>query len=110
MENILEKLQEVAFEIISSIGEAKTFYMNAINLASENKIQEAKEAVNQGNKAFAGAHDKHFEIVQREAKGEQLPFSVLFLHSEDQLMSTELIRDMANQLIKVYEQMYKTKS
>jgi cellobiose PTS system EIIA component len=110
MDNILERMQEIAFEIISSIGEAKTFYMNAINLASENRIEEAKEAVVQGNAAFAGAHDKHLEIIQREANGEQLPFSVLFIHSEDQLMSTELIRDMANQLIKVYEQLHKTKS
>lgn len=110
MDNVLEKMQEISFEIISSIGDAKVFYMNAIELAGKNQIQEAREAVAQGNAALAGAHDKHLEIIQREADGEQLPFSALFLHSEDQLMSTELIREMAEQLIKVYEQLYKAKS
>lgn len=105
----MEELQSIAFEIITIIGEAKSHYMNAIALAKDNKIEEANETIKKGNKVLAEAHTKHFDCIQKEANGEQLPFSILFMHSEDQLLSTEIMRDMAVQLITVYEEMNRLK-
>jgi len=105
----MEELQMIAFEMISIVGEAKAFYMDAVNLARENEMEEAKAAIHKGNEVFKAAHGKHFECIQKEASGEQLPFSILFMHSEDQLLSTETMREMAVQLVTVYEEMNKLK-
>lgn len=105
----MEELQRIAFEIIAAVGEAKTYYMKAIDLAKEAKPEEARETVSQGNKVFARAHEHHFSCIQKEAEGGQLPFSILFLHAEDQLLSTEIMRDMVVQLIDVYEELNQLK-
>lgn len=105
----MEELQRIAFEIIASVGEAKTLYTEAVKLAKEGNITEARETIGRGNKVFAKAHEHHFSCIQREAEGEELPFSILFLHAEDQLLSTEIMRDMAVQLSDVYEELNRLK-
>lgn len=105
----MEELQRIAFEIIASVGEAKTFYTEAVKLAKQGNIMEARETIGRGNEVFAKAHEHHFSCIQREAEGEELPFSILFLHAEDQLLSTELMRDMAVQLADVYEELNRLK-
>ena len=105
----MEELQRIAFEIIASVGEAKTFYTEAVKLAKQGNITEARETIGRGNEVFEKAHEHHFSCIQREAEGEELPFSILFLHAEDQLLSTELMRDMAVQLADVYEELNRLK-
>ena len=38
----MEELQRTAFEIIASVGEAKTYYMNAVKLAKERNNRAGK--------------------------------------------------------------------
>ncbi len=98
-----EQMQGAGFQIIATVGEAKSLFMEAIYKAKENKIEEAKELIKQGEDIFSNAHTMHFELVQKEAQGEDLPFSLLFMHAEDQLLSTETIKIMAIEIIDLYE-------
>ncbi len=98
-----EQMQGAGFQIIATVGEAKSLFMEAIYKAKENKIEEAKELIKQGEEIFSNAHTMHFELVQKEAQGEDLPFSLLFMHAEDQLLSTETIKLMAIEIIDLYE-------
>ncbi len=98
-----EQMQATGFQIIATVGEAKSLFMEAIYKAKENKIDEAKELIKKGEGIFSNAHTMHFELVQKEAQGEDLPFSLLFMHAEDQLLSTETIKIMAIEMIDLYE-------
>ena len=103
----MEELQELAFEIIAVVGEAKQLYMQAVTHAKNVDPEAARADIAAGNQVMTQAHEKHLRCIQREADGEALPFSLLFMHAEDQLLSAELIRDMALQLIAVYETIQK---
>ena len=59
----MEELQRIAFEIIASVGEAKTFYTEAVKLAKEGNITEARETIGRGNEVFAKAHEHHFSHI-----------------------------------------------
>ncbi len=98
-----EQMQVAGFQIIATVGEAKFLFMEAIYKAKENKIDEARELIKKGDEVFSNAHTMHFDLVQKEAQGEELPFSLLFMHSEDQLLSTETIKLMAIEFIDLYE-------
>ena len=102
-----EKMQEMAFQIIAAVGGAKSSYVEAMYLSREGKFDEAKQLIKDGEELFSTAHTFHFDIVQKEAAGEELPFSVLFMHAEDQLLATETIKIMAEEIILLREEAIK---
>lgn len=99
----MEELQMIAFEIIAAVGDARKYYSDAVKQANAGAFDTAKELIRKGNEELVRAQEAHLGCIQREADGEMLPFSILFMHSEDQLFSAELVRDMSLQLISVYE-------
>lgn len=100
----LEQMQTVAFQIIAEVGTAKSMYMEAIRVAKEEKdFKQAREMMAEGVELATSAHSHHFEAVQKEAQGESLPFSIMFMHAEDQLLTTEVIKLMAEELIDLHE-------
>ena len=85
----MEGLELIAFEIISSVGTARSCYIEAINEAKSEKV-------------FIEGHDKHNELLQKEASGEGNVVNLLILHAEDQLMSAEGFKIIAQEFIDVY--------
>ena len=53
-------------------------------------------------KVFIEGHDKHNELLQKEASGEGNVVNLLILHAEDQLMSAEGFKIIAQEFIDVY--------
>ena len=48
-------------------------------------------------------------MIQREAEGHTLEYSLLFTHAEDQLLTAEVFRDIAAELLEVYKELKKLK-
>ncbi len=105
----MEELQQAAFAIISIVGEAKVSYVKALSLAKSGSYEEAKEEIEKGNKTLAQAHHEHFGMIQREAEGHALEYSLLFTHAEDQLLTAEVFRDMAVEFLEVYKELNQLK-
>ncbi len=102
----LEQMQAVAFQIIAEVGSAKSMYMEAIRIAKEdNDFKAAREMIKEGQELAASAHSHHFGLVSQEANGEVLTFSIMLMHAEDQLLTTEVVKLMAEELIDVHERL-----
>lgn len=98
----MEGLELIAFEIISSVGTARSCYIEAINEAKKGNYEKAEELIAEGEKVFIEGHDKHNELLQKEASGEGNVVNLLILHEEDQLMSAEGFKIIAQEFIDVY--------
>ncbi len=107
MTNVKEEMQMAAFQMIATIGGAKSAYMEAIELAKEGKTEEGLAKIEEGRTMMADAHHHHFQFVTKEANGEDLPFSLMLMHAEDQLLTTEVIELMATEFVKLYGQLQK---
>lgn len=94
----MEGLELIAFEIISSVGTARSCYIEAISEAKKGNYEKAEELIAEGEKVFIEGHDKHNELLQKEASGD----NVVILHAEDQLMSAEGFKIIAQEFIDVY--------
>lgn len=103
----LADIQNIAFEMISAASMARATYQKAINKAKEGEFSQAEELIKEGSKQLADGSRKHFSIIQEEAEGIEQPNSVLFVHAEDQLIMTEIMRDNATQLVEVYKELHK---
>lgn len=99
----MDKLELICFQIISSVGMAKSSYIEAIQEAKKGEFERAKSCMEEGKKAFSEGHKAHSELIQMEADGQGVNPNLLLLHAEDQMMSTETCKILAEELIVNYE-------
>lgn len=99
----MEGIELISFEIIASVGTARSFYIEAIELAKENDFEGAQKSIEEGDKAFTEGHKAHMKLVTEEAQGNHVDVPLLLVHAEDQLMSAETFKILATQFIDLYK-------
>ena len=62
----MEGLEMICFQIISSVGTARSSYIEAIQKAKQGDFQEARECVAAGQKEFLKGHEAHFSLLQNQ--------------------------------------------
>ena len=101
----MEKIERLYFQMISSVGTAKSMYIEAIQFAKQGNFEKAEESINEGNEMFIEGHQVHAKILQREAAGEHIEFSLLLIHAEDQLMATDSFKILTMEFIDLYKRL-----
>lgn len=99
----MENLELISFKIISSVGSAKSSFMEAMHYANKRDFENAKRLIEEGEAERIKGHEAHFGLIQKEASGETTPINLILMHAEDQLMAAETVKIMAEELIKSYE-------
>ena len=102
---MVERLEMICFQIISNVGTARSSYIEAIHRAKDRDFEGAKQCLKAGQEEFLKGHEAHFELLQKEAKGTPVGGSLILIHAEDQLMSAEGFKIIAEELIASYRQM-----
>ena len=64
---------------------------------------EAEELVEAANACIVDAHRAQTSLLQKEAAGEDLAFSVTLMHGQDHLMTTLLLKDLMKHMIELYK-------
>jgi len=105
----MEGLELICFQIISSVGTARSIFIEAIREAKDGNIQAARDMIKEGADIFTQGHHSHMELIQKEASGEKTEVNLLLIHTEDMLMSAESFRILAIEFIDLYEKMYASK-
>lgn len=94
-----EELAMTSFRIIAAVGSARSSYIEAIHAAKNGEFDRAEQLMQEGGAYFLEGHDVHTELVQREAAGNPVMCSLMLTHAEDQLMSAESFKIIAEELI-----------
>lgn len=102
----MEGNELISFQIISAVGTARSMYVEAIQEAKKGNIEGAVELINEGSKIFIEGHHAHASLIQKEASGEKTEFSLILMHAEDQLMTTETLKIVAEEFIEIYRDKY----
>ena len=98
-----QKMEEISFQIISTVGQAKALYCEAIDAATKNEISKARELLKQGTKELTKSHKFHHEVIIEEAQGNDLNLTLLFVHAEDQFITTDLLTTITEKMIDMCE-------
>lgn len=96
-------MEEIIMNLIMHSGEARSYAMEAIQMAKTNKIEEAKNLINMSSEELIVAHNAQTKLIQAEAAGERAEFSLLLVHSQDHLMTTMTLKDLAVEIVDIYE-------
>lgn|SRR5699024_122282 len=97
----MENTEMIAFQVISNAGAAKSNYMEAITKAEEGDFEKAEKLIEEGYENYKKAHEVHQGLVSKEAAGGQVTMSLILTHAEDQLITSEVIKLIAEQNIKL---------
>ncbi len=105
----MEQLETIYFQMIASVGTAKSMYIEAIQAAKNNDFTEANSLIEEGDTMFIEGHKAHASLLQRDASGEKIEFSLLLMHAEDQFMAADSFKIIALEIIELYERIAKDK-
>lgn len=95
----MDNLELVSFQLISNVGEARSALFEAMRAAREECFEEADKLVIDAEDSLIKAHESHSSLIMQEASGDKVQISLLLMHAEDQLMTTELLKGMAKEVI-----------
>ncbi|MGE7090984.1 PTS lactose/cellobiose transporter subunit IIA [Lysinibacillus sp. NPDC048646] len=96
-------MMQAIMGLIVHSGNTKSECMEAIQLAKKGRISEAKEKINMANEALTEAHHSQTALLTQEARGEKVEVSMLLIHAQDHLMNAITFRDLAQEMIELYE-------
>lgn len=97
-----EEITLLGFEIVAFAGDARSRLMEALDAAQKGDYAKAEELVEAANACIVEAHHAQTSLLQKEAAGEDLAFSVTLMHGQDHLMATMLLKDVIHHLINFY--------
>lgn len=100
-----EEMQMLSFNIILHAGNARSNAMEAISLAKEYNFDEAREKITEADQEFAKAHHEQTKLLHEEANGMKNNVTVILVHAQDHLMNAMTVKDLANEMIDMYERM-----
>lgn len=101
----MDNLELVAFEIISNVGMGKSLAIEAIREARKGDYEEANKKIEEAKEFLLKGHHAHTGLIQQEAAGEKLDFSLIIMHAEDQLMNAETTKDLAIEIIEMHKEL-----
>ena len=97
----MDQLEMAIMNIIINAGDCKNHAYMALGMVNEGKYEEAENEMNLANAALAKAHDSQTEMLQKEAAGEKIELSVLFVHAQDHLMTAISEKTLISQIIEL---------
>lgn len=100
-----EQLAELSFKIITFAGSAKSDAMEAIYAAKAGQFEEAKLKMKEAHKNLIEAEKQHAELIQKEAAGEKIHIPLLFMHAEDQMLCTQTLMLLADEIIDLHKEL-----
>ena len=99
----MESFETSCFGIITYVGTARSYFINAVQCAKKGNFEEAQELIRQGDQAFTEGHHIHADLLALDANGELNQSGLILMHAEDQLMSAESFKIIADEMIQNYE-------
>ncbi|MCI4128689.1 PTS lactose/cellobiose transporter subunit IIA [Bacillus haynesii] len=100
-----EALNLVSMQMILHAGDARNDVMEALKCCEEESYDRAEELLEKANKDIVASHKLQTETVQKEARGEEPIFSLLFAHAQDTLMTVKSEYEIAKRLVRVFRRL-----
>lgn len=85
--------------LITHAGDAKSLAIQAIRTARNGDFAQARQLLEQCDKAMEEAHEYQTGLICQEAGGEPVALSLLMVHAQDHVMNAMTVRDLAVEMV-----------
>ncbi|WRS30543.1 PTS lactose/cellobiose transporter subunit IIA [Actinomycetaceae bacterium MB13-C1-2] len=95
----IDEVHQVAMEIILNAGNGRTKIKSALVAMEECDFDKARTDLDAAQEEITKAHRAQTKLIQSEARGEEIPSSILFVHAQDTLMTIKSEQNIAERLM-----------
>ena len=95
----------VAMQVILNSCNGRDKVDEAFAALAELKFDEARALLDAADEDMLKAHNAQTEMIQAQAAGEDTEYSLLFIHAQDTLMTSDAQMRIARNLIPVVERL-----
>jgi Phosphotransferase system cellobiose-specific component IIA len=96
--------EEIVFQLILHGGNGRSYAMEAINYAKEGNFQGARKCLKKADEELIKAHNIQSKALQEEIRSDKKnPVSLLEVHGQDHLMNAMTVKELASEIIDLYE-------
>lgn len=99
-----EELKMLGFEIVAYSGDARSTLLNLLKEVRTGDFSHVEEMLKDADENLNLAHQAQTKILAEEASGKDMEMGFIFIHGQDHLMSTILLRDIMNDFIALYKE------
>lgn len=100
-------LESIIMELVVNGGNARSLALEAVEAASRKDFEAAGEKLEACDEALRTAHEFQTDMISAEAAGKgSVPVSLVLVHGQDHLMNAMTVRDLAEQMVRMYHIMY----
>ncbi|WP_321833132.1 PTS lactose/cellobiose transporter subunit IIA [Clostridium butyricum] len=97
----MNEMEMAIMNIIINAGDCKNHAYMALNHVNEENYVEADKEMKLASEALSKAHDGQTTFLSKEANGEKIDISVLFVHAQDHLMTAISEKNLIEQIIEL---------
>ena len=91
----------VAMSVIINAGDGRVCIDKARDSLAELDFEAAESSLQEADEKILEAHKAQTEMIQRQAGGEDVEYSLLFVHAQDTLMTISAELHMAKKMMPV---------
>ncbi|MGX8850450.1 PTS lactose/cellobiose transporter subunit IIA [Amedibacillus sp. YH-ame10] len=101
----MTEIEQKIVSMISSAGESKAKAFEALKYVRESRYDEARKVLDEAREIDLAAHRVQTQLITAEMSGgEDRPeIGLLMVHAQDHYMTSQLARDLIEELISVFE-------
>lgn len=98
-----EELAMAGFEIVAYSGDARSALLDLLKQVRSGNFANVETMLNDADQNLNLAHKAQTDILAQEAQGQDMDMGFIFVHGQDHLMTTILLRDLIVDMIELYK-------
>ena len=98
-----EELSMLGFEIVAYAGDARSSLMTLLKEVRNGNFDNIEKYLKGADENLNLAHNAQTKILAQEAGGEELDIGFIFIHGQDHLMTTLLLRELVQDFVELYK-------
>ena len=97
-----DELKMIGFEIVAYSGDARSTLLDLLKQVRNGSFDNVDALLAEADENINLAHKSQTKILAEEAGGESMDLGFIFVHGQDHLMTTILLRDLITDMIELY--------
>ncbi len=101
-----KNILQVAMEVILHAGDGRNYIDKALDEAVKLNFDAADGLLEQADSEIVKAHTAQTQVIQSQVAGEDVEYSLLFIHAQDTIMTIQTELRMATKMIELAKAVY----
>lgn len=98
-----DELTMTGFEIVAYSGDARSTLLQLLKEVRSGNFDNVERLIADADSNINLAHQSQTQILAAEAGGENMEMGFIFIHGQDHLMTTILLRDLITDMVELYK-------